>query len=113
MNYSELRAFIAKEKLKGSKNIKEYLVEKHKRVAFPFATIVLTIIGVSISSRKVRGGIGMHLGFGIAITFTYIMFLQVTTVFATKGNLAPGIAVWIPNIVFSVVALFLLRIAPK
>jgi len=113
MNFSELRAFIAKEKLKGSKNIKEYQVEKHKRVAFPFATIVLTIIGVSISSRKVRGGIGMHLGFGIAITFTYIMFLQVTTVFATKGNLAPGIAVWIPNIVFSIVAAFLLRIAPK
>lgn len=113
MNYSELRAFIAKEKLKGSKSIKEYEVEKHKRIAFPFATIVLTLIGVSISSRKVRGGIGMHLGFGIAITFTFIMFLQVTTVFATRGNLAPGLAVWIPNIIFAVVGIFLLRVAPK
>ncbi len=113
MNYSELRAFIAKEKLKGTKNLKEYEVEKHKRIAFPFATIVLTLIGVSISSRKVRGGIGMHLGLGIAITFTFIMFLQVTTVFATRGNLAPGIAVWIPNIIFGIVGLFLLRIAPK
>jgi lipopolysaccharide export system permease protein len=113
MNFNELRAFIEKERLKGSKNIKEYEVEKHKRIAFPFATLVLTLIGVSISSRKVRGGIGVHLGFGIAITFTFIMFMQVTTVFATHGNLLPGLAVWIPNIIFGVVGLFLLRIAPK
>lgn len=113
MDYSELRFFIEKEKLKGTTVIKDYLVEKHRRIAFPFATIVLTLIGVSISSRKMRGGIGMHLGLGIAITFTYIMFLQVTTVFATHGNLAPWLSVWIPNFVFLVVGLFLLRVAPK
>jgi lipopolysaccharide export system permease protein len=113
MNYSELRAFIEKEELKGTTAIKEYLVEKHKRIAFPFTTIVLTLIGVSISSRKVRGGIGVHLGYGIAITFTYIMFMQVTTVFATHGNLSPWLAVWIPNFIFIVVGIFLVRIAPK
>lgn len=113
MNFSELRSFIEKEKLKGSQNIKEYEVEKHKRIAFPFATIVLTFIGVSISSRKVRGGIGMHLGIGITITFAFILFLQVTTVFATRGDLAPWLSVWIPNILFSIVGLFLLKIAPK
>ena len=113
MNFSELRAFIDKERLKGSHLINEYEVEKHKRMAFPFATIILTIIGVSISSRKVRGGIGMHLGYGLAITFGYILFQQVTTVFATRGNMAPWLSVWIPNFVFAVVAAFLYRIAPK
>ena len=113
MNFSELRAFIEKERLKGTKNIKDYEVEKHKRIAFPFATIVLTLIGVSLSSRKSRGGIGMHLGLGIGITFSFIFFLQVSTVFATRGNLSPGLSVWIPNIIFSILALFLLKIAPK
>ena len=113
LNYWELRAFIEKEKLKGSENIKEYEVEKHKRMAFPFATLILTIIGVSISSRKVRGGIGMHLGLGIGITFTFIFFQQVSTVFATRGSLDPALAVWLPNIIFGVLALFLLKIAPK
>jgi len=113
LNYSELRAFIEKEKLKGSEKIKEYEVEKHKRMAFPFATIILTMIGVSLSSRKVRGGIGMHLGLGIALTFGFILFQQISTVFATRGDLDAATAVWIPNIIFGILAIFLLRIAPK
>jgi lipopolysaccharide export system permease protein len=113
MDYWELRAFIEKEKIKGTSIIKDYLLEKNKRIAFPFATVVLTLIGVSISSRKVRGGIGMHLGLGIAITFSYIMFLQVTTVFSTHGNLSPWMAVWIPNFIFGIVGVFLVRAAPK
>ena len=113
MNYKELRDFIEKERLKGSTLIKDYEVEKQKRIAFPFATIILTVIGVSISSRKVRGGIGMHLGLGLALTFTFIMFQQVTTVFATRGNLAPWLAVWIPNIIYGVLGLYLLKLAPK
>jgi len=113
MNYSSLRAFIEKEKLKGTQKIKEYEVEKHKRIAFPFATIVLTFIGVAISSRKVRGGIGMHLGIGLTITFSFILFLQITTVFATRGNLAPWLSVWIPNILFAIIGVYLLKIAPK
>ncbi|MBN3036189.1 MAG: LptF/LptG family permease [Bacteroidales bacterium] len=113
MNFWELRSFIDREKLKGSELIPTYEVEKHKRLADPFSTIVLTIIGVSLSSRKVRGGIGMHLGFGIALTFSFILFMQVSTVFATRGSLAPLIAVWIPNLIFSVIALILLKLAPK
>lgn len=113
MNFSELRVFIEKERLKGSQLISEYEVEKHKRIAFPFATIILTIIGLSISSRKVRGGIGMHLGVGLGITFGFILFQQVTTVFATRGSMAPWLSVWIPNMIFGVVAVFLYRIAPK
>ncbi|GAB4322583.1 MAG: LptF/LptG family permease [Bacteroidales bacterium] len=113
MNYTELRQFINKEKLKGSKRIREYEVEKHRRIADPFATIILTLIGVSLSSRKVRGGIGMHLGLGLTITFSYILFQQISTVFATRGGLEPWMAVWIPNALFSVIAVFLIRLAPK
>lgn len=113
MNYSQLRHYINKEKQKGASNLQFYEVEKHKRFAYPFATIILTLIGVSLSSRKVKGGIGLHLGFGIAISFAFILFMQISTVFATYGNLSPAIAVWIPNIIFGILAIYLLRIAPK
>ncbi len=113
MNYFELNDFINKEKIKGSEKIKFYLVEKYKRIAFPFATIILTLIGASLSSRKLRGGMGIHLAIGITLSFTYIIFMQISTVFATYGTLSPFIAVWIPNIIFSIIALYLLRIAPK
>jgi lipopolysaccharide export system permease protein len=113
MNFVELNKFIEEEKLKGSRNITVFLVEKHKRIADPFATIILTFIGVSVSSRKVRGGIGMHLGIGIAITFSYIMFIQISTVFATMGNLSPALAAWVPNIIFGTMAVFMIQYAPK
>lgn len=113
MNFFELRKFIQKEKLKGSSQINMYLVEMYQRFAFPFAGIILTLIGVALSSRKVRGGTGLHLGFGIAITFTYILFLQVTTVFARFGEVPPALGVWTPNIIFGLVAWYLLWKAPK
>ena len=99
--------------MKCSTLIKENEVEKQKRIALPISTNILTVIGVSISSRKVRGGIGMHLGLGLALTFTFIMFQQVTTVFATRGSLAPWMAVWIPNLIYGVLGLYLLKLAPK
>ncbi len=113
MNYWELRDRIEEERLKGSVKAKEYDVERHKRIAAPFATIILTLIGVTLSSRKIRGGIGMHLGLGIGLTFTYILFMQVTMVFATFGNLSPFFAAWIPNMVFAVIGLVLLWTAQK
>ncbi len=113
MDLFELRDFIEMEKIRGSGNLLKFQVEKHSRTAFPFATIILTVIGVSLSSRKVRGGMGLNLGIGITICFAFILFMQVTTVFATFSNLPPIIAVWIPNISFGLLALYLLRIAPK
>lgn len=113
MNFWELRDRIKEERLKGSVKAKIYEVEKQKRIAAPFATIILTLIGVTLSSRKIRGGIGMHLGLGIAFTFTYILFMQITMVFATFGNLSPFLAAWIPNIIFAAVGLVLLRTAQK
>jgi lipopolysaccharide export system permease protein len=113
MKFMQLRRFIDKEKMKGSENVMEFEVEKHKRIAFPFATIVLTFIGVSLSSRKVRGGIGLHLGAGISISFAFILFMQISTTFAIYGNLPASLAVWIPNVIFGLLGIYLLKIAPK
>ncbi|NOZ47260.1 MAG: YjgP/YjgQ family permease [Chlorobi bacterium] len=113
MNYFELNNFIKKEKMKGSDNIDTYLIEKYRRYSFPFATFILTLIGVSLASRKVRGGVGLHIGVGIFIAFTYVMFMQVSTVFATNGSMNTLLAVWIPNIIFSGIAFLLYRYAPK
>jgi len=113
MNYFVLRKHIKDKELRGDPDVIKYKVKKYERFAFPFATLILTVIGVSVSSRKVRGGIGFHLGLGLALTFMYILFMQIFTVFATFGDLPPLIAVWIPNIIFGVIATFLIRIAPK
>lgn len=113
MNFRELNEFIANERLKGSEIVSFYEVEKHRRLAFPFSTLVLTLIGVALSSQKVRGGIGLHLGAGIALSFSFILFMQVTTTFATNGDLHPMLAVWIPNIIFGILSAYLLRVAPK
>jgi len=113
MNFNELNAFIHREKLKGSSMVKYYETEMHKRIAEPISALILTLIGVALSSRKVRGGTGMHLGIGLGITFAYILFMQITTQFSVYGNMAPMLATWIPNIFFGIVAIWLLLKAPK
>jgi len=113
MNLFELNDYIESEKKKGSIVYKKYEIEKHKRIAGPVAIIILTFIGVALSSRKMRGGIGMHLGVGIALTFSYILLMQVSTVFSTFGDLSPMIAAWIPNIIYFFIGLYLLKVAPK
>jgi len=113
MNYKELDKYIDQQKMRGSTNILFYEVEKYKRTAFPFAAFVLTLIGVSLSSRKVRGGTGLHLGLGLLIAFSFILFMQVSTTFAEGGLISPAIAVWIPNILYGILAVFMVRIAPK
>ncbi|MFO8066016.1 MAG: LptF/LptG family permease [Bacteroidales bacterium] len=113
MNFSTLNDFIENERIKGSENIKYYLVEKHRRIAFPFSTIVLTLIGVALSSRKVKGGIGLHLGIGLALSFGFILFMQITTTFATNGNLPAWLSLWIPNFIFAILGIYLIYKAPK
>jgi lipopolysaccharide export system permease protein len=113
MNYFVLRDHIEKKELRGDPDVMKYKVKGYSRISDPFATLILTLIGVAVSSRKVRGGIGFHLGMGLSLTFLYILFMQVSTVFATFGNLHPLIAVWIPNVIFTLVALILIRMAPK
>ncbi|MES2514561.1 MAG: LptF/LptG family permease [Bacteroidota bacterium] len=114
LDYFELKEFTEKEKLKGSSRIEFYEVEMYKRTSFPFATFILTIIGVSLSSRKVRGGVGLQIAVGLVLSFAYILFMHISTTFATSGVLQmPLLAVWIPNIIFSFVALYLYRKAQK
>jgi lipopolysaccharide export system permease protein len=113
MNYKELNDYIAKKRMEGSNNIAAFEVEKDQRTAFPFATFILTIIGVSLSSRKLRGGTGIHLGVGLMIAFSFILFMQVSTTFAAGGFISPLISVWIPNVIYGMVAYFMLRAAPK
>jgi len=113
MNQAELTDFIERERLKGSDLVNTYLVEKYRRYAFPVASLILTLMGFAVASRKVRGGIGMHLGYGILLCFTYIMFSQLFFVYASKGGIAPIIAVWIPNIIYAGITFILLRNAQR
>lgn len=113
MGFRQLRRFIESSKIRGTENILFYEVEKHKRLAYPFATVILTIIGVSLSSRKVRGGIGFHIAMGLLASFSYIIFMKFSETFATNGNLAPAVAVWIPNGLYLALGLWLLYKAPK
>jgi len=113
MNYFELNDYIREEEIKGTANIVYHKIEKHKRMAFPFASIVLTIIGFAIASRKIRGGVGIHLGAGLLISFSYILFMQISTTYATNGNLSPALAVWLPNILYLLLAIYLTYKAPK
>ena len=113
MNYFQLNQFIKDEKFKGSDNIAYYEIEKHRRISMPFATIILTLIGVSIASRKVRGGIGLHIGIGLFISFSYIMFMQVATTLVTNAGMDASIAMWIPNLIYFFLSFYMIRIAPK
>jgi len=113
MTYKELNDYIDLLRLQGSDEIKLFLIERHRRFANPFAVFILTFIGVSLSSRKIRGGIGMHIGIGLALSFSYILFLQFASQFSLKGNLDPMLAMWIPNIIFVFIAFVLYKLAPK
>jgi len=113
MTLAELNHYIKAEKEKGSLLYKKFEIEKYKRIAGPVAIIILTFMGMALSCRKTRGGIGMHLGLGLLLAFSYILLMQVTTVFSTQGNLAPSIGAWIPNIIFLLITIYLLKKAPK
>jgi len=91
----------------------EFEVEKHKRISGPFSVFILTLIGAGVASRKVKGGLGFHLGLGILFSFSYILFLQISTVFAISGNMPPLIAVWIPNILYGIIALVIIKWASR
>lgn len=113
MTYRELADYIDLLRLQGSEELKVFLIEKHRRFASPFAVFILTLIGVSLSSRKVRGGIGMNIGIGLALSFSYILFLQFASQFSLKGDLNPALAMWIPNVLYIIIALVLYKMAPK
>jgi lipopolysaccharide export system permease protein len=113
MTYNELNDYIKLLRLQGSDELKLFQIEKQRRISNSFAIFILTLIGVSLSSQKVRGGIGMQIGIGLGLSFSYILFMQFASQFSLKGNLDPMLAMWIPNMLYAFIALFLYRIAPK
>lgn len=113
LSYHELNDFIEQETKKGSDKVIFYEIEKHQRTSYPLATYILTLIGVSIASRKTRGGIGVYIALGLLTVGLYIFSMRMSTVAATNVGINPLIAVWIPNIIFGIVAIIIMKRAPK
>ena len=113
MNITELNHFIEQQRNKGSDLIRQFEVEHHTRYAYPLGTFILTLIGVALSSRKMRGGTGLHIGVGIVLCFSYILLSRISEEFAKGGSLPTLLAVWLPNILYTIIAIYLYRKAPK
>lgn len=113
MNNTQLREYLKRQKSRGVGNIQAFEDEYYKRYSMPLAAFIMTLIGVSLSSRKVRGGMGLHLGIGLALSSLYILFSTLSTTFSVSGAMSPFAAVWLPNFVFLLVGIYLYRTAPK
>lgn len=113
MSLGELDRFIEKEKMSGNSNINAYLVVKYKKYSIPVSAFILTIIAVSVSAMKRRGGMGINLAMGIGLAFTFIFFDKVFGTLAEKSAFSPLVAVWIPNVTFGILAIYLIRNARR
>ena len=113
LSEKDLNELIAVQKMRGDALVDRSLIEKNNRIAMPFSAFVLTVIAVSLSSRKKRGGLGLNIGIGLALSFSYILFMRFSQMFVLKGIMAPVLAMWLPNLVFAVVAAILYKLAPK
>ncbi len=109
----ELKRYISKQQERGSVNVVQYEVEYHKRIATSFASFILTIIGASLSSRKRKGGMGLYLGIGLALSFTYILLQTISATFAINAGWPAWLAAWLPNIIYVFIAYFCYRQAPN
>ena len=109
----ELLAYISKQQERGSQNVVQYEVEFHKRIAMSFASFILTVIGASLSSRKRKGGMGLYLGIGLALSFTYILLQTISATFAINASTPAMLAEWIPNIIYIFIAWLCWRQAPN
>ncbi len=109
----QLKEYISKQMNRGSGNVVQYQVEYHKRIAMSFASFILTTIGLSLSSRKRKGGMGLSLGVGLALSFGYILLQTVSASFAINAGMPPALAAWMPNIIFTLVAYYCYRRAPR
>lgn len=113
LDYKQLNESIAREELKGNSVVTELKIEKYQRLLNPFAYIILTIIGVALSSHKKRGGIGLNLAIGIILAFSLIMMMKLTNVFATNSSLSPFFATAVPLLIYAVIAFILVKKTPK
>ncbi len=113
MTLPELEKYIQKEKKRGIVNLESFIIDKYERYTYPFAVIILTMIGVIVSARKSREGIGMQIVLGIILAFIYILFVMAGRAFTESALLHPLLSAWMPNIVFTCIGLFLYRTLPK
>lgn len=113
MTTKDLRQYIQREEERGIDNTKKYYIELQRRTADPFTIIILTLIGVAIASRKVRGGTGMHLASGIVVGSAFVLLSKFTVTFAHNLSLSPSLGVWIPNILFMTIAIIYIIKAQK
>ena len=113
MTLPRLKEFIEKQTLRGAAGVSTFEVEYHKRFASPFAAFILTIIGVSLSSHKRKGGMGTAIGIGLALSFSYILFQTISSTFAINAGWSPMFSVWLPNILFAIIAFILYRRTPQ
>lgn len=113
MTTPQLKEYIDRQKKRGIANIQTFAIEYHKRYAAVMAAFILTVIGASLSSRKIKGGMGLNIGIGLGLSFSYILFTTVTSTFAINGYVSPMVASWIPNILYTFIAIFLYRRAPR
>ena len=113
MNTVELYKHIERQKSRGIANIQGFEIEFHKRFASIASAFILTLIGASLSSRKMKGGMGLNIGLGILLSLAYIIFMTISSSFAVSGTVSPFIAAWIPNFVFILIAIILYRRAPN
>lgn len=113
LTIDQLNDLIDTQRMRGDEGVMYALIEKHTRFALPFSAIILTIIGVTLSSRKKRGATGWNIGIGIALAFSYILFLRFSEMFVFTGTLSPGIALWLPNVLYAIIAAFLYRRASR
>lgn len=109
----QLTEYIEKQKMRGVANIKNFEIEKEKRIAQTAAAFILTLIGMSLSAKKVKGGMGINIGIGLALSFSYILFSTITSSFAINGYTSPAVAMEIPNIVYLIIGIILYRRASK
>lgn len=107
MTTADLSQYIDGQRRRGVGNIARFEVEYHRRFAITAAAFILTVIGMSLSSRKVKGGMGLNIGIGLVLSFSYILFMTITQTFALSGLTSPLVAMWIPNVVFTIIAVVL------
>lgn len=113
MTTPALSEYISRQRQRGMANIKSFEVEYHRRYAMCAAAFILTVIGMSLSSRKVKGGMGLNIGIGLALSFSYILFMAITQSFAFSGLTSPVVAMWIPNIIYAAIAVILYKRAEQ
>jgi lipopolysaccharide export system permease protein len=113
MTSPQLKTYINRQKKRGIGNIQLFEIEYNKRYAMVFSAFILTIIGVSLSSRKIKGGMGLNIGIGFLLSFSYVLFMQISSSFAISGTMSPLLAVWVPNIMYSFIAAYLYKKAPR